>query len=132
MKLNPDCVREVLIWLEKNQRIDVLSGRLEAILTVHLPDKINSFSAEDVVYATKQMAENGLLKTRSVGVDDSDACWIEDISPKGHEFLENIRNDTNWNKVKEGAAKTGSFALSALEKIATAVVAAAIKSQIGI
>nr|WP_242851552.1 DUF2513 domain-containing protein [Clostridium sp. DMHC 10] len=57
-------------------------------------------------------------------------CLIHDLSPYGHEFLANIRSDTNWSKTKEIASKVGSFSLDALSKIAVSVVTSLIKGNI--
>jgi len=54
---------------------------------------------------------------------------IKDLTPKGHEFLSNIRKDTNWNKTKELAEKIGSTSLQVLVSVASQVVSALIKSQ---
>lgn len=131
MKLNPDCIRKLLLWLEENQKIDAL-GNVEEFSSLDLPHKISSFSERDILYSVKQMISNGLLAANPVRIDGCDIYWISDITPAGHEFLENIRQETNWNKTKTSAAKIGSSALSVLIQIASGVVTAAVKSQIGI
>jgi hypothetical protein len=49
-------------------------------------------------------------------------CIIVDLSPMGHEFLANIRADTNWNKTKEIAKAVGSESLNILAQIAGQVI----------
>lgn len=39
----------------------------------------------------------------------------------GHELLDNVRNDTVWNAVKQKAKKFGGFSLSALANSAKAI-----------
>lgn len=51
--------------------------------------------------------------------DADEYADIGDLTPAGHEFLANIRQDTNWNKIKKRALKIGSLALPILQKIAT-------------
>ncbi len=52
-----------------------------------------------------------------------------DISPQAHEFINNIRTDGVWEKVKEKATKIGSFSIDALSKIAVSVISALITAQ---
>lgn len=47
---------------------------------------------------------------------------IADLTPSGHEFLANIRADTNWNKVKQKSKAIGSESLSVLAQIAGQVI----------
>lgn len=131
MQLKPDCVRAILLWLESNQKIDLL-GNVETITTLDLAQHIDSFSAEEVLYAAKQMINNEFLEARLIQVNGAQVYQVIDITPKAHEFLENIRLDTNWNKTKEKAKSVGSFALTMLEKISASVIAAGMSSQLGI
>ena len=45
----------------------------------------------------------------------------------GHRFLENIRSDTNWEKVKSVAKKAGSFSADVIIEIAKNVAVEAAK-----
>ena len=55
---------------------------------------------------------------------------IADITPIGHEFLADIRSDTNWTKTKDIAQKVGSTSLSTPLQDCREVIASIIKSQI--
>ena len=143
MKLNLDCIREILMWLEENQTMERINektaehlgvepyytGRPNAIPVGCLIGKVGVFSEADILYSVKQMGENGML---NVSVEFGNIGSVQDITPQGHEFLENIRSDTNWNKIKERAAEVGSSSISVLEKIASNVISALIKSQMGL
>ena len=56
-------------------------------------------------------------------------CTIIDLSPSAHEFLANIRKDTNWNKTKSIAKTVGSFSITALKEISVQVIASAISAN---
>lgn len=43
-----------------------------------------------------------------------ESAIIADITPKGHEFLDNIHSDTIWNATKKRAKVVGKVSLSAL------------------
>lgn len=133
MKLNPDCIRAILLYLEENQKIDSSNGKMKPLpWASHLPETITEFSAEDVVYSVKQMSESRLIDTRPIRADGMIDYIFNDITPYGHEFLENIRAEENWSKTKNVATKLGNFSLSALEKIAEGVTTAAINKMLGL
>jgi hypothetical protein len=93
---------------------------------------IEGFSSEDVLYSAKQMIDNGLLEAHQISMDGTNVYCINDITPKAHEFLENIRNDSNWNRIKTNAAKIGSSSLSVLMQVAAEVISAKVKSSVGL
>lgn len=51
-----------------------------------------------------------------------DSVLIGNLSPKAHEFLENIRDDNNYKKVKTTLLKAGSFALTLIPQVAAKVI----------
>lgn len=57
---------------------------------------------------------------------------VQDLTPTGHKFIENIRQDTIWNNTKSIAAKVGSKSLDAIMQIASNVITELIKSQFGL
>lgn len=40
------------------------------------------------------------------------------LTSQGHDYLESIRDETIWNKTKEGAAKVGGVSISFMKEIA--------------
>ena len=63
MKLNPDCVRSVLLYLEENQLMDD-KGLINPIYSSKLPDKLTKYKNSDVLYSIKQLDEYGYIETR--------------------------------------------------------------------
>ncbi|MFW5436364.1 DUF2513 domain-containing protein [Paenibacillus apiarius] len=124
MKLNPDCIRDVLLTVEEHTGLS---------RPMHYPNAkeyelFQSYSPEEVFYHINQCELSGLLTEVNWFIGRE--CLIHDLSPAGHEFLANIRNDNNWNKTKEVAKNVGSFSLSTLKEIASSVIAGIISSQI--
>ncbi|MCL2445285.1 MAG: DUF2513 domain-containing protein [Oscillospiraceae bacterium] len=104
MKLNPDCIRAILLCLEENQ--GMVSERVQHIMLHCMPDL--GFSQEDMIYSTIKMIERGLIEGKARYSFGGAAYEIADITLAGHEFLANIHNEQNWNKTKEVAAKVGA------------------------
>ena len=78
------------------------------------------------MYHVKQCELSNLLYVNSWYLDGS--CLVKYLTPEGHQFLSNIREDNNWNKTKEIAASVGSNALDVIKDIASGVVASLIQS----
>lgn len=122
MKLNPDCIRDILLLVEQNTSLE---DSLD-IESCNLPSALSVYSPAEVMYHIKQCELSELLFIGSwyFGGD----CSIRYLSPEGHKFLENIRKDNNWNKTKEIAATVGSNALDVIKDISSGVVASLIQS----
>jgi len=101
MKLNPDCIRAILLWLEENQQIDAFSGMGNKIASFQLPEMMNStFRPEDILYSIKLMVDEELLEGTPLPVDGACHYIINDITLSGHKFLENVRSPDKWQKLK--------------------------------
>ena len=123
MKLNPDCVRDLLLYVEAQP------PGAEITLSVALPAPLSRYSFPEIEYHAKQCDLSGYL----IGCRPNILGEIKvvGLSPSGHQFLENVRPDTVWEKTKSTAAKVGSFSLDFLSKVAASVTAELIKRQIG-
>ena len=65
-----------------------------------------------------------LINAKIFSYDDSiiGEFLIIDITYFGHEFIEQIKDDNNWNKVKDVAKKVGSSSIDILLQIAAGVL----------
>ena len=126
MKLNPDCIRALLLYSEEHTTVSK-DCRFDM---ENVPEELLAFSPDELLYHLRQCDANGFF----IGFKEylSGGAFIEDISPKAHEFLANIRKDTVWNGVKGVAAKVGSTSLNALVQIASNVITELIKAQFGL
>ncbi|MEL3956893.1 DUF2513 domain-containing protein [Caldifermentibacillus hisashii] len=121
MRLNPDCIRDILLVVEETTSY---SNFMEFYPDNEI-ETLKPYSSEEILYHIKQCELSGLLT--KVTWFMGDGCLIQDLSPKGHEFLANIRSENIWNKTKEKAKSIGSFSLDTLTKIAINIVSAMIK-----
>lgn len=123
MKLNPDCVRDVLFTVEKHSTFSQ-SVEPKDFVTDGVVQK---YGEGELLYHIREASMAGLL----TDVEFYMAGFIiKDLSPAGHDFLADIRSNTNWAKTKKIAASAGSFSLKAMIDIAKAVVTAAIQSNL--
>ena len=129
MKLNPDCIRDILITVEANTDFN----HIYTYLASELPNEhyLSKYSNDEVIYHISQCDKSNLIENVNY-FDAGDMITISDLSPEGQEFLNNIREDTNWHKTKEVAGKIGSFSLNMLSQIATNIVTSLINTHTGL
>ena len=126
MKLNPDCIRDILFAIEEKTSMKTLFYLDEDNCHTIFPN----YDLDTVLYHLRQCDMYGYLYNSSLSCTGS--CTVVDLTPKAHEFINNIRKDTNWNKTKEIAGKVRSFSLNALSQIATNVITSLINSYTGL
>lgn len=128
MKLNVNCVRAVLLELEK---LPFQQSCTIDDLVAALP----KYDSNDITYTCFKLSEANfiIIKTyQSIGMSGPQIHSIDDITYYGHQFLANIRSDTVWNDIKEISKKVGSNSISAISQIATGVITEIIKAQLGL
>ena len=127
MKLNPDCIRDILLDIESVSSI----SNACVYDSDSPPDKLCKYSKEEIGYHARQCSKSNLVDGfRLFG--DCETITVSDLTPKGHEFLANIRENKIWNGVKTISEKVGSASLDAITQIASNVITELIKAQFGI
>ena len=121
MRLNPDCIRDILLATEKFTDIK------KVMVYSNNPSDfdIEGYTPNEVLYHIQQCDYSGLIICSRF----NQGFIIKDLTPTGHEFLANIRTNTNWNKTKEISKKIGSNSLNTLFQIASNVVSELLKNQ---
>ena len=127
MKLNPDCVRDILLVVESLPNLKNYYRFDRESVSELFPN----YSFDEIMYHTRQCDLSGFLHNASATMN-YETYTISDLTPKGHQFLADIRSDTIWNNVKEVSKKVGSNSLSSLSQIATGVITQIIKMQLGL
>lgn len=128
MKLNVNCVRDVLLELEK-------LPFQESCTVSELITALPKYDADDITYTCLKLDEAGYISAqmvRSINSSGVSIRCIDDITYPGHQFIANIRSDSVWNNVKEVSKKVGSNSIGAISQIAHSVVTEIIKAQLGL
>ena len=120
MKRDFDVLRAVLLKVEaigdpEEPQINSLSldGIDQPITNEHVKLAIESELIEGVC---KFSTNNRILLTT-----------IRGLTPRGYDFLDNIRNDAIWGKIKSHVASTvGTASLEVIEKFASQIISAAV------
>lgn len=105
MKLDCDCIRDILLTVEEYDGFRTFDK-------IPLTDK---YSEKTLCYHIQQCKDANLLSNVRKYVDGGYAVFS--LTPKGHETINKIHNDTKWNKIKKQIGPTISTILSILQLI---------------
>ncbi|WP_182477215.1 DUF2513 domain-containing protein [Staphylococcus xylosus] len=121
MKLNQDCLRDLMLELEDKLFINT-HIYTDEFRTLEI---FNKYSDEDVYYSLKQLIKMGLID----GATKNQAATVQpyyidvyDIEPKGHEFLNNVRDENVWKETKKRISKFASVSIPVLQQVSKAVI----------
>ncbi len=123
MKLNQDCIRDLLLYLEENLKLnDYLS-----ISNISL----KNYSSEELLYTADKLYEAGYLKCSRKVYDNTDLMiFVSSITYTGHQFLDNIRDDKVFAKTKSILSGFKSVSIEIISETASKVITNLINQQL--
>lgn len=124
MRLNNECVRDLLLAIEENLGI---SDKV-SIDDFELPN----YSDDELTYTALKLIEAGFINgDSSKMIDGSIFVYVSSLTWDGHKFLDNIRDNEVWSKTKSIVSKFSSVSLGIISNVAAQVITALIKQQLG-
>lgn len=93
MQLDPDCLRDILLLVEKKSSFEGMLSYSDFMNS----DLVNKYDTGKIFYHIKQAAMSNLITkvTWTKGPD----FFFSDLTPEGHKFINDIRNEQNWKKL---------------------------------
>lgn len=118
MRLNPDCVRDTLLSLEKHLLIDEYGDTIQLSFEdiASLPE-LSEYDSKEIFFVLHQLFGCSILKAGKRYVNDS-APRIGGITEKGYKFIDSVKSQTNWKKIKDTSKTLGIFTLKTLIELA--------------
>lgn len=119
MQLNKDCIRDILIYVGKHSIYEMNNIKQNQLHIVHFDELCESndlqYENDIIYYALQKMVEYNLIKFDSISSSKLhskiDRCFtnyhISEITDRGHEFLDNIKQEEDWNKIKAAIKNAG-------------------------
>ena len=121
MRLNPDCIRDILLQTEKGFFILPNRAKIQEMYFENL-EFLKNYSSIEIFYHINQCEMMNFI----LSSENLKETTIYDLTPDGHSFLADIRNNTVWNKTKSTAKELGISSLRGFKDIAVNIVAALI------
>lgn len=125
MKLNHDCVRDLMLLAEEklNMKNFIRCSNLN----------LDPYSKQELIYTAAKLIEADLLEGKYSRYIDGDCdATIQSITWAGHEFLDNIRDDSVWKTTKDKLAGFKSASLSFVNNVASQILASMINQKLGL
>lgn len=139
MQLNYDCVRDVLLKLEEllliryDNKSDSFSFTRINIKQIYESFPNKKYSMEDILYTVKNLGEAGFISVfTQYGGGDLTTCLVTDITYNGNEFINKVRPDTVWEKIKKALRKVGSVSLPIISEIASSLASAGLTAMLNL
>ncbi len=127
MKFNPDCMRDILFYLEENLAFsDDLEPKYVSIqgLSENLP-----YTIQEIANMILIMDDAGFIfASKFVSNNKIQELIVNRITYDGYQIIESIRPQTVWKKVKSVGRNVGSFSISVISQIASGVLTPMVNS----
>ena len=127
MKLNYDCVRDVLLYAEENIEYINIGNSLEhkPLNFGKITTALSKYTESDVIYSIEKLFEAEFISLTSLHRDASGKivkAQIADITWNGHDFLNNIREEVVWDATKTAANKVKAVSVFTLKTISAQII----------
>lgn len=131
MKLNPECIRDIMFYLEENLTMNS-DLEINEISVFDLPEKLN-YSIEEIANTLLVLDDaNFIVCYRNNGDDAIVALDIYRITYTGYNFLKAYVLIQFGKKVQTISGNIGSFSLNVISQIATSVLTQMINGQLNL
>lgn len=123
MRLNPDCVRDILIALDEKYLIPDESGFVNPVDSKELlkDDALSSYQQSEILHTIRVLFEVGILDKWKQYVDE-DIPRIKDLNQTAYSFLDQIKPISNWEKIKDKLIKSSSVTIPAIIELAKSFI----------
>ena len=134
MKLNSDCMRDIMLTIEQLQTISVDAENnvsFDILWVDDLYKALSKYEKKEIFYALHNLDQAGYVNTSLIDGDDSSLGYVVNyITYDGHNFLDKIRDPKAWRYIKTAGAAIGNFSLSVINQIANGATTALIDSYL--
>lgn len=130
MKIDYDCLRDVLLTLEEHLTLadDLSYNEITLIDFVHL-EELSQYDKKQIAYCIYKLAEAQYIEAGQYHLSSRRThTSIKCITYKGHEFISNTANPSIWKKTTNIAKQIGVFSMPILSQIATNLISNIINS----
>ena len=122
MQINNECVRDILFVIEEKS---TFKHPCRMIGIKNYPALVK-YEDDVLQYHLRYL----FIKKLIFRPDEHDDFGY-DLTPDGHEFISNVRDDNNWKKIKSVSSSIGFASLKVVSAIAEGVATAGINQQLG-
>ena len=116
MRLNYDCIRDILLYIEAN----TTSTKRNISIKILLESLNQKYDEDTIIYHIYQIESAGLVY--NVLYAGNRPIVISDLSPEVHEYVNNIRDNKVWKAIKGKLGEVSSASLPLLIEMAPEII----------
>lgn len=119
MKLDQECVRDILLYMENELPMNA-QVKISSVYDEHFK---NGYSLDQVLYTASKLHEANLIQGVPFQFDIGLVDFVmQSISYEGHQLLDTIRDPKVWEETKNVTKKLSSVSLPVLMDVAKTIV----------
>lgn len=118
MRLNLNCIRDILITLSENLIPDESGYIVPLSPTEFAESALSQYEKNEAMYWIRKLMDEGIIIKGKKYVD-SPLPLIKDISMAGYQFIEATEKPSAWNAIKP---KLSEIAISSVTTLINAVI----------
>lgn len=132
MKIDYNCIRDVLITLEEHLTLeDDLDYKEIPLMDFVQMKELSQHDEKQIAYCVYKLAEAQYIEAGRFHLSSMRTYYsIRCITYKGHEFISNTVNPDVWKKTTSIAKKIGTTSISILSQIAINVISELINQNV--
>ena len=124
MIINNECIRDIMFTIEKESSFE---HPCRMIGIKNKSPNLAEYGEDALAYHIRYLKMKELI----FNPNERDGHGF-DLTPAGHKFIQDIRDDNNWSKIKKISSKIGFASLEVISAIAQGVATSAISKQLGL
>lgn len=138
MKINEECIRDILKYLIENLtiQIDKTRGGFNNLSLLSIMKEFeNQYSREDIWYSIYNLSQDRFIETNDIRKQSLNGfAYVEvyNVTHRGHQFYETIQPEPIWDKTKSIVSKVGVHTLNFIEGTAHDIAVESAKQAISI
>lgn len=138
MKMNEDCIRDILKYLVENLSIKIENnkgGFNDITMLGVIKEFDNKYTKEDIWYSVYNLSQDRFIDTNDIRKQSMVGfAFVEiyNVTHRGHQFYETIQPQPLWDKTKSVISKVGVHTLGFIESVAHDVAVESAKQAVTI
>ena len=126
MKRDMDLIREILLFVEEHAPYpngDSVSFKKDGVSDLDISFHIGLLENAKFVVAPSNSEVHGSYLYKKYHV-------VVSITWQGYEFLDKIRDEKQWKRIKQMLSKTGDFSFETISRAASSLIAEQLKQNV--
>lgn len=124
MKLNHDCIRDIMLYVEEHTDSHLDTVELKEILKEY-----PQYNIDTLKYHSSQLHDAHFISRLDLYPNNG---MLGKLTWSGHEYIDNIRDKTAWQMIKEGAFDLSSMSLNMVGQLSKELIFSYAKKKFGL